>query len=200
MEHVDCPPLILASASPRRKSLLEDMGCVFTVKTADIDESQAANELPEDHVLRLAREKALAVQKSLRLDASGEVVSILAADTIVEQDGVVFGKPRDQQHAIQMWKSLQNARHCVMTAVCLAYRDRIETRLVSSSVEFDPISDEQMQRYWLSGEPQDKAGAYAIQGLASAWVKLVSGSYTNVVGLPLRETNQLLRLVGHNWL
>lgn len=192
------PRLILASASPRRRELLDAMGCHFSVQSADIDEQQTVAECASDYVARLAHEKARAV---FDLDmTSDHPVAILAADTIVAQGDIIFGKPKDQADAFQMWNSLQDASHTVITGVCLIFADGVQSCLVQSRVEFGPISDSQMHRYWQSGEPLDKAGAYAIQGLASAWVKLIHGSYSNVVGLPLRETNQLLSLVNHNWL
>lgn len=194
----DKPQLILASGSPRRRELLESMGCQFSVQPADIDEGQKNKECATDYVTRLASEKARAV-----LDLQPEsdhLKAVLAADTIVVQDEMVFGKPVDQADAFRMWNRLQAGSHTVITGVCLMIDDAIESCVVQSRVEFGEISDAQMHRYWGSGEPLDKAGAYAIQGLASAWVKLIHGSYSNVVGLPLRETNELLTLVDHNWL
>ena len=190
--------LVLASASSRRRDLLQSMGCIFSVQVADIDESQREKESALDYVTRLAQEKALAVLE--RQQPADHKVAILAADTIVTKGDTIFGKPRDRQQAFQYWSELADSQHDVMTAVCLADRDKIEVKLVRSMVAFGSIEESQMYRYWLSGEPRDKAGAYAIQGLASAWVKFIHGSYSNVVGLPLRETNELLRKVGHNWL
>jgi septum formation protein len=192
------PQLILGSASPRRRELLQAMGCHFSVQSADIDEQQNVAEGASDYVARLALEKAQAAA-DLQLP-SDHSVAILAADTIVVQANRIFGKPKDQADAFRMWNSLQDCSHTVITGVCLIFGDVVQSCLVQSRVEFGPISDQQMQRYWQSGEPLDKAGGYAIQGLASAWVKLIHGSYSNVVGLPLRETNQLLTLVEHNWL
>ena len=192
--------LILASSSPRRRQLLVNMGCDFKVQSADIDESRLEQEVAGDYVTRLAESKAQAVQQ--RLDSTETVndISILSADTVVVKNETVFGKPRDQQHAFEIWRQLANNEHRVLTAVCLLVGENNECCTVSTLVEFADIDEKQMQQYWQSGEPQDKAGAYAIQGRASAWVKRIDGSFSNVVGLPLRETNQLLRLVGHNWL
>jgi len=187
--------LVLASASPRRRELLESMGIEFSVHVTQTDESRRENEQPEDFVARLARDKALAAQASLGADKS-----ILAADTIVVQGNGVFGKPQDFEHAKRIWQSLSGTKHQVMTAVCLAADDRLQVRVSLTEVEFSVITEAQMQHYWESGEPVDKAGAYAIQGLASAWVKLIHGSYSNVVGLPLREVNQLLASIEMNWL
>jgi septum formation protein len=192
----DTPSFILGSASPRRLELLEQMGCQFTVQAADIDESLSLDEAPVNYVKRLAQQKAQMIAKQM----SHRNAVILAADTIATQNGKVFGKPRDQHHAFEIWDQLSGSQHQVVTAVCLHSPKYQEVVMVSSDVEFDVIDQAQMQRYWQSGEPLDKAGGYAIQGLASAWVKLIRGSYSNVVGLPLRETNRLLKKVGHNWL
>lgn len=188
-------PLVLASASPRRSELLANMGVSFTVLATDIDESKFAYETPEDYVLRLAQGKAQAAQASLP-----ENVAILAADTIVVQDQIVFGKPIDFADAQRMWQALSNNRHQVLTAVCLIVRDKTDIVSCLTEVHFGAITQTQMKAYWECGEPADKAGAYAIQGLASAWVQLINGSYSNVVGLPLREVNQLLTTIHKNWL
>lgn len=187
--------LILASGSPRRKELLENMGVEFRVHVTNADEGRRESEAPEDFVTRLARDKARAAQAELEPD-----VAILAADTIVVQGEKVFGKPRDLEHAQRIWRSLESSTHQVMTAVCLLNGDKIAVKLGITDVEFGLIQAGQMQRYWDTGEPLDKAGAYAIQGFASAWVKLIHGSYSNVVGLPLREVNELLATIERNWL
>ncbi len=189
------PQLILASGSPRRQSLLREMGVEFELCVTDTDESQGEGEAAEDYVSRLARDKAHAAAKLV-----GDDKFILAADTIVVRSDRVLGKPRDLEHAKSMWQSLSNASHQAMTAICLLVEGKPRVRLVVTDVEFGNISAEQMTKYWASGEPQDKAGAYAIQGFASAWVKLIRGSYSNVVGLPLREVNELLSTIDLNWL
>ena len=191
-------PLVLASSSPRRKDLLTEMGCVFKVQHASIDESRLENELAAEYVNRLAKEKAEEVKQQYVLNSIE--VAILAADTIVCHGETVFSKPKNKDDAFRIWQQLSNSQHNVITAVCLMVCDKVSTRLVSTMVEFIEINETQMHQYWSSGEPLDKAGAYAIQGLASAWVKLIHGSYSNVVGLPLRETNKLLKEVDHNWL
>ena len=188
------PKLMLGSASPRRRELLGNVGCVFEVEVADIDESIIAGEQPLDYVARVARAKADHLSIEHRNHA------ILTADTVVASDAHIFAKPEHREDAFEMWRQLSDGWHQVSTAVCLLYRDFEEQVVVSTQVRFAAISDEQMLDYWQSGEPQDKAGGYAIQGLASAWVQEVRGSYSNVVGLPLFETNKLLRRVGHNWL
>lgn len=187
--------LVLASGSPRRKALLESMGLTFSVLVTDTDESVCANEPPLAYVTRLAQDKARTAQRQLK---HGYV--ILAADTIVCQGGDIFAKPRDQDDAIRIWQRLSNSHHQVITAVCLLANDRLETLLSTTEVYFGEISQTQMTRYWQTGEPLDKAGAYAIQGLASAWVQRIEGSYSNVVGLPLFEVNQLLASVDMHWI
>lgn len=189
------PELILASGSPRRQAMLSDMGVPFSVQISGVDEARRDNEQPEDYVTRLARDKAIAAHAKAPKHAV-----VLAADTIVIQGERVFGKPRDFDHAKQIWQALSNAKHQVLTAVCLKVADRQNVKVAITDVEFGAISESQMHAYWASNEPQDKAGAYAIQGLASAWVKNISGSYSNVVGLPLREVNQLLTTIDLNWL
>ncbi len=189
--------LILASASPRRRELLNTMGVRFDVHSTNTDESRKEGELPEDFVIRLARDKARQAAEDLKVS---DQTAILAADTIVVQGERVFGKPRDFAHAQGIWNVLSGNKHQVMTAVCLLIGEKVQVKLSITDVEFGRITDEQMQRYWSSNEPQDKAGAYAIQGFASAWVKQINGSYSNVVGLPLREVNQLLEEIHLNWL
>ena len=197
----NAPKLILASASPRRRELLSNMGVEFDVHAANIDESRTEDEVPEDFVIRLAREKAKQTSLDLQSHELGSDSSpILAADTIVVQGDRVFGKPRDFEHAQKIWQTLSANKHQVLTAVCLLLEGRNRIKLSITDVEFGRITEDQMLRYWETNEPQDKAGAYAIQGFASAWVKQISGSYSNVVGLPLREVNQLLAELDLNWL
>ena len=187
--------LILASGSPRRRELLRDMGVEFEVHITDIDESLREGEAAQDYVSRLAREKAGSAVSDF-----DDNCAVLAADTIVVKNDRILGKPRDFEHAQQIWNSLSSSSHQTMTAVCLRVAEKSSVRLVTTDVKFGNISAEQMEKYWQTGEPQDKAGAYAIQGFASAWVKLINGSYSNVVGLPLREVNELLMSIEHNWL
>ncbi len=189
--------LILASASPRRRELLQNMGVKFSTASVDIDESIKAHEVALDFVERLAQQKARACAAALPVDP---YQAVLSADTIVKHDEMVFGKPTDVADAMRLWRQLSDTQHQVVTAVSLLFQGDISTVSVSTDVYFSKISEQQMQAYWLTGEPQDKAGGYAIQGLASAWVKLIHGSYSNVVGLPLYETNQLLRRINLNWL
>ncbi|MCL4126084.1 UNVERIFIED_CONTAM: hypothetical protein GTU68_016278 [Idotea baltica] len=172
------------------------MGLEFSVLVTDTDESMHLNELPQDYVKRLATDKALAAQQILKADND----AILAADTIVCQGNDVFGKPMDKSDACRIWQQLSNSNHHVMTAVCLLVYGKTYSIISTTEVRFGTISQPQMNQYWLSGEPHDKAGAYAIQGLASAWVQQINGSYSNVVGLPLCEVNELLSTVDLNWL
>ena len=189
--------LILASGSPRRKEMLEQLGVDFSVFIPDTDESRNEGEQPEDFVARLARNKARAAQQKGAFDDS---VAILAADTIVVQNGRVYGKPSDYEHARRIWQSLSGNKHEVMTSVSLLQGQSMQVKVSVTEVEFAVINESQMQRYWETKEPLDKAGAYAIQGLACDWVKSIKGSYSNVVGLPLREVNLLLSEVSLNWL
>ena len=189
--------LVLASGSLRRREMLEQLGVDFTVHVTQTDETRNEGEQPEDFVARLARDKARAAQEQNSFD---DTTAILAADTIVVQNGRVYGKPSDFEHAKRIWQSLSGNRHQVMTSVSLLQGDSMQVKVSVTDVEFAVINDEQMQRYWETGEPLDKAGAYAIQGLACAWVKSINGSYSNVVGLPLREVNLLLSEVELNWL
>ena len=193
MSNID---LVLASGSPRRREMLEKMGVSFSVYVTTTDESRKEGEAPEDLVTRLARDKA----KMAYTDLAKDNVAILAADTIVVQGDFVYGKPTNFEHAQLIWHSLSANKHQVMTAVCLFHDGRTSVKLGITEVEFGRVTAEQMERYWLTGEPLDKAGAYAIQGYASAWVKSIHGSYSNVVGLPLREVNELLVTIDRNWL
>ena len=179
--------IILASTSPRRKELLEQVGIQFETVAIDIDESVVIGELASDYVVRLAREKAQAATPHF----STKHV-IIAADTTVTVDGHILGKPADQQEAFAMWQLLSGRTHQVMTGVAVAHADEIHTDLVVTDVEFLPFTLSQMQDYWDSGEPVGKAGGYAIQGRGAAFIPRIHGSYSNVVGLPLVETLALI--------
>jgi len=185
------PALHLASASPRRAELLRALGIEFTVSSADIDETPMPDELPADMVVRLSREKALAV------DADAVV---LAADTAVVLDNTAFGKPGDFEEARSMLSILSGRRHEVVTGVAVRSGDAVETVVSVTGVHFREIGDDEIRRYWASGEPQDKAGAYGIQGLGGLFVSSLCGSYSGVVGLPVFETAELLRRAGINLL
>jgi len=198
--------LVLASASPRRQELLRNAGISFTVQSADVDETPLAGESPRDCAARLAREKALAVWQTRPQD------TVLGADTVVVVDGTILGKPSDREDAARMLRRLSGRVHEVITGVCVVtslasgrlpisveevaqfpglaeaarpgapqIRSRYETTLVTMC----ELSDEEIQAYIASGEPMDKAGAYAIQGIASRWIPRIEGDYSNVVGLPV---------------
>ncbi len=182
------PRLVLASQSPRRRELLEQLGLAFEVRPAHADETVHPGETASDYVLRVARDKARAV--------AGEIV--LAADTAVVLGGEVLGKPRDAADARRMLAALSDTAHEVLTGVCVRRSAvRIEaSTVVSSSVRFARLSPPQIDWYVRTREPLDKAGAYAIQGAGGAFVLSVEGSVSNVVGLPLAETAELLRRAG----
>jgi septum formation protein len=178
--------LTLASRSPRRRELLEQLGLRLEVRPADSDETQLPAEPPGDYVRRVAREKARAV--------TGETV--LAADTVVVLEGAVLGKPRDVEDARRMLRELSGRTHEVMTGVCARRGGREEVLATTSEVRFAAITETQIGWYLATGEPLDKAGSYAVQGLGGAFVTEVRGSVSNVVGLPLAETISLLARIG----
>lgn len=182
--------LLLASASPRRKQLLEQLGCVVLQKSADIDETQKNAEIDRDYVLRLAQEKA----QALVLEAKH--LPVLAADTIISLDGQLIGKPADYLEACRIWQALSGRQHQVLTGVALIDKGICYRALSISDVTFAQMSDADMSAYWATGEPQDKAGAYAIQGIAARWISDMRGSYSGIMGLPLYETAQLLKQAG----
>lgn len=184
------PQLVLASASPRRRELLHQLGLRFVVEAADVDERLQVGESPADYALRIAQEKAAAVA------ARGVDAPVLGADTDVVVDGEVLGKPRDRAHALHMLERLSGRRHAVYSSVALLSGGLCERRLCVTEVEFDVLNAAQREAYWASGEPQGKAGAYAIQGLGAAFVRRIDGSYSGVMGLPLFETCELLRGAG----
>ena len=182
--------LCLASASPRRRALLAQIGVAHVVRAADIDEAPLAQETPRDYVARVAAAKACAIR---RADAG---LPVLAADTIVVIDGTMFGKPDDRAHGLAMLASLSGRSHEVLSAVALADARGVAIAVSASAVRFRTLSADECQAYWDSGEPHDKAGAYAIQGLAAAFIESLNGSYSGVMGLPLFETAALLRAAG----
>ncbi|MCU1715633.1 Maf family protein [Pseudomonas sp. 5P_3.1_Bac2] len=181
--------LYLASSSPRRRELLTQIGVAFRSHVLPIDETVLAGEAPAAYVERLARAKAGAALADLPEAATAVV---LGADTCVLLDGQILGKPRDQADSMAMLSALSGRSHQVLSAVALASAQRVEARVVSAEVSFRPISAAEIEAYWASGEPQDKAGSYAIQGLGAIFVRHLQGSYSAVVGLPLCETAALL--------
>ena len=176
--------LYLASTSPRRRELLAQADIKFSTLDVDIDETQRANELPTAYVERLAKEKAEAGFQSVQ-DEEGAVV--LAADTIVVLEDDVLGKPSNQQEAQKMLQALSGRSHVVMTAFAIKTDQQIRVQRVNTTVFFRPINSKEIEWYWHSGEPQDKAGGYGIQGKGGIFVSAISGSYSAVVGLPLAE-------------
>lgn len=199
MSNTPGPQFYLASSSPRRRRLLESVGLCFEVVRADIDESDVAGEKPADFVVRLAWEKADA--GSAWIGHRGlRILPVLAADTCVAIDDCILGKPRDQDHARAMLQSLSGRTHQVFTAVALKAGESKRHELSRSQVTFGEITPAELEAYCASGEPADKAGAYAIQGLGAAFVKRMEGSYTGVVGLPMYETRRLLKQIDVDWL
>lgn len=184
------PPLYLASTSPRRRELLAQLGLAFTVLGVDVDESRRENENPLDYVARLAREKAAA---GIVQAGSGVVV---AADTTVVAGDEVLGKPASLDEALAMWRRLSGCSHQVLTGVAVGNAGRVEVQVVVTEVRFRAMAEAEMRAYWASGEPADKAGGYAIQGLGAIFVAGIAGSYSNVVGLPLAETAAMLASFG----
>lgn len=192
--------IYLASRSPRRRELLRQIGVSFELlllredarRGRDVDETAVEGETASDYVMRIARSKAevaarQALQRGLRPHPA------LGADTTVVLDGSVIGKPENAEHAAAILAALSGREHEVMTAVALALRDRVESVLSVSSVEFGALSAPEIQRYIACGEPFGKAGAYAIQGRAAAFITRIAGSYSGIMGLPLAETAELLR-------
>ena len=186
----DLSKVILASASSRRHELLSQLITQFDIQSADIDETPKPNELPEALVERLASTKAHAI-----FSQNPEMI-VIGADTIVTFGNEIFGKPRDQNDSISILKKLSQQRHIVMTGVSIFAANKNISKVVKTEVEFTCLSIEQIKKYWQTGEPQDKAGSYAIQGIGGKFVKRINGSYSNVVGLPLVETASMLAEMG----
>jgi septum formation protein len=173
--------LVLASASPRRQELLRNAGIEFVVHPASLPEIPRPGELPRSFAERMAREKALAVAAQRPNDV------VLGADTVVVVDREILGKPRDSSDAARMLRLLSGRKHEVITGVCLA-GGKLKAAVIRSeqtTVIMNPLSDDDIRSYVASGEPMDKAGAYAIQGIASRWISRIEGDYFNVVGLPV---------------
>jgi len=192
--------LVLASASPRRQELLRNAGIPFTVQPADINEALRAGEDPKEYAERLAREKALTVFQT------GSHNYVLGADTVVVVDGAILGKPRDASDATRMLRLLSGRTHTVITGVCLMAKravggqrsvasgsEQLRTASETTLVTMNELSDDEIREYVATGEPMDKAGAYAIQGIASRWIPRIEGDYSNVVGLPVSMVYGMLR-------
>lgn len=206
--------IILASSSPRRRQLLTQAGLQFEIMAAEIDESVRAEESPADYIQRMVRQKAQAAIADINTSTQSHQspldppILLLTADTIgILPDGQsILIKPTDKAHAFRMWQQMSGSTHQVCTAVqatlLASPKSKGATALLTAvwqqqiiectEVTFVPLTDHEMQCYWRSGEPKDKAGGYAIQGGAAAWVSRINGSYTNVVGLPLAQTLALI--------
>jgi septum formation protein len=195
--------IYLASRSPRRRELLKQIGVAFDVlllredpsRGEDIDERAMEGEQPQDYVIRIAKAKAelgwvRVLQRRLRPNP------VLGADTSVIVDGEVLGKPEGRQDAERMLAKLAGRSHLVLSAVALCYRDLVQFRVSSTTVEFGPMTEQEIRRYVATGEPLDKAGAYAIQGRGAAFVRSINGSYSGVMGLPLFEMVELMHHFG----
>jgi len=181
--------IYLASASPRRSELLRQIGIVHEVRPVDVDESPRAGEAPAQYVLRLAEEKARALWSRL---PDGARRPVLAADTTVALEGEILGKPAGLPDARSMLRRLAGHTHEVHTAVAVLHEGGAAARVSTSTVSFRDLSDAEIDWYWGTGEPADKAGAYAVQGQAAIFIRHIAGSYSGVMGLPLYETWELL--------
>ena len=183
--------IILASSSPRRKELLEQVGLKFEIFSPDIDESVCIGESADHYVQRLAEQKAQAIL------AQFSDAIVIAADTSLVLDHKIIGKPESKQHAFEIWTALSDRQHDVLSGVCVRSSEcdpnTIQSMVVRTKVYFQKLSQLDMEQYWATGEPIGKAGAYAIQGYAAQFIPRIEGSYSNVVGLPLYETLQLLK-------
>jgi septum formation protein len=185
------PSIYLASRSPRRRELLQQMAVDFAVIAPDIDESVQAGETPERYVRRIAEEKARAGQTLLK---DGLTKPVLAADTAVIVNDRIFGKPVDDADARRMLKQLSGNTHRVMTAVSLAGSENLHHAISVSEVRFAVLSETDIDWYVSTGEGSDKAGSYAVQGLGAIFIEQIKGSYSGIMGLPIRETAQLLKM------
>lgn len=183
------PRILLASASPRRAELLRQVGIAHAVRPVDVDESVRADEAPAAYVLRLAEAKAAALWRQL---APEERRPVLAADTTVALEGEIFGKPGTLAEARAMLGRLSGRTHAVHTAIALLHAQGSAARVSSSTVTFRELTPAEIDWYWHTGEPADKAGGYAVQGRAAAFISHIAGSYSGIMGLPLFETWELL--------
>ena len=195
--------IYLASRSPRRRELLRQIGVDFEMvllreaqqRGIDVDETPRTGESPDEYVLRVTRDKAQAAADSVRRRRLA-MRPVLAADTTVVCDDVILGKPADAADAARMLSLLAGRSHRVLTAVAIAGGDAVATRISESQVWFRALDEGEIRRYVATGEPVDKAGAYAVQGRAAAFITRIEGSYSGIMGLPLAETAELLRSQG----
>ena len=195
--------IFLASRSTRRRELLQQIGVGHELlllredakRGADIDESPLANEAPRDYARRVASAKAKAGLYAMSRRA-GVLKPVLAADTTVALGNCIYGKPRDAAHAEEILHQLSGHEHTVITAVAMGFAERFETRVSESKVWMKALDAARIRRFIQSGEPMDKAGAYAVQGRAAAFISRIEGSYSGIMGLPLAETAELLALFG----
>ena len=183
--------IILASASPRRQELLQQIGCDFRVFVSHAEELSESGVSPEKMATENARRKTEDVASR---DTKG--LPVLGADTVVAVDATILGKPKDEEDAARMLRLLSGRRHFVYTGVALVYHGATYTSVVQTTVWMDKMSDEEISAYIATGEPMDKAGAYAVQGIAAKFIPKIEGSFSNVVGLPLHEVKNLARKAG----
>lgn len=196
--------IFLASRSPRRRELLRQIGVGHDLlllredpkRGVDVDETPYPGELPRDYALRVAIAKASAGLQVAARRAGGVIKPVLAADTTIALDDAIISKPVDAADARRILSLLSGRSHCVMTAVAVAFAERIETRVSESIVVMNVLDEALIERYIATGEPMDKAGAYAVQGRAAAFISRIEGSYSGIMGLPLAETVELLAAFG----
>jgi septum formation protein len=190
---MNLPKVYLASGSPRRRELLTQIGVEFDKLTLDVDESRLVGESPLDYVQRIATAKAQAGWQSL---GQGERRPVIGADTSVVIGQDVLGKPKSAADAKSMLQRISNSQHDVLTAVSVIYDKQVLTKVSCNKVTFAPISEAELDWYIATGEGEDKAGSYAVQGLAARFIEQIEGSYSGIMGLPLRETTALLIDIG----
>lgn len=183
--------LILASTSPRRTEILQQMGVRHIVQPANIDETPRPNESAVNYVQRMALEKAQNI-----ISQRSEIIPVLGADTSVVCDDSIFGKPSDKQQALDMLMALSGRSHQVLSSLALGNVESCSVSISITEVTFRQLSKQECLRYWNTGEPQDKAGGYAIQGYGAVFIESIKGSYSGVVGLPIEETFLLLQKYG----
>lgn len=196
MQNPSKPLIYLASASPRRSALLAQIGVAHEIYPVALDERLLPGEAPQRYVQRLARAKAETAWERLRRERPASRLAVLGADTSVAIDGEILGKPADESDCVRMLQRLAGRTHQVLTAISLCHAEGSTGDLSLSEVTFRSIPGEEMRAYWRTGEPLDKAGAYAIQGRAAVFVERIAGSYSGIVGLPLYETARLLQMIG----